>query len=490
MHLDFDGAANGALTAPFDVCLFGTGPAGLSVALELAKTRKRIALVEAGGLEYTEDSQKLYEGSESGLNNWGALSNKRMRFFGGSSNCWSGRCGLFDEVDFAADTYHGLPGWPIPRKAVLEHLPRAIDILDLGAQSLATKPFKEGVRSSFLHASAAFSPPTRLGPKYRQALVESRNVVLATRANLVDLRLAGKSGGNAVLDHAVVKNYKGQTARISAKRYVVALGAVENARLLLNCDKQMPGGIGNHAGYVGRCFMEHLNVQIGRFVVRDQSFFSEKQAELSPARELLEGQRIGNGVFAANPDFIPKDYGRLRYFKQKLREGTCQYETIREYARKFGDFNCQGEGVITSLIEQCPNPDSRVSLTANVDALGLRKVNLHWAINEADRHTIRTLGMELAKEMARLDAARVQLSDFMLDKSQDIPVAHHAHHMGTTRMSNDPRHGVVDENCRVHGVANLYVGGASVFPTGGGTNPTLTIVLLALRLAKHLEKLG
>jgi choline dehydrogenase-like flavoprotein len=84
----------------------------------------------------------------------------------------------------------------------------------------------------------------------------------------------------------------------------------------------------------------------------------------------------------------------------------------------------------------------------------------------------------------------VQLSDFMLDKSQDIPVAHHAHHMGTTRMSSDPRHGVVDENCRVHGVANLYVGGASVFPTGGGTNPTLTIVLLSLRLGKHLGKLA
>ena len=122
MHLDFDGAASGALAAPFDVCIFGTGPAGLSVTLELAKTRKRIALVEAGGLEYTEDSQKLYEGSETGLNNWGALSNKRMRFFGGSSNCWSGRCGLLDEIDFAAETYHGLPGWPIPRKAVLEHL--------------------------------------------------------------------------------------------------------------------------------------------------------------------------------------------------------------------------------------------------------------------------------------------------------------------------------------------------------------------------------
>ena len=488
MHADLQSAGPGE--APFDVCIFGTGPAGLPIALELARTGKRIALIEAGSFEYTDESQNLYEGSETGLNTWNALRTKRLRCFGGTSGIWSGRCGLFDEVDFAADTYHGLSGWPITRKAVLEHLPRAAEILDLGAQNLETRPLKEGARSDFVHSSAAFSPPTRLGDKYRSAIVESRNVQLFTNANLVELRLGGRSRGNASLDHALLKNYRGRTFKVSARRYVLALGAVENARLLLSSDKQIPGGIGNHSGYVGRCFMEHLNVQIGRFVVQDKSFFSDKQSELAPSRELLESQRIGNGVLAANPSFVPIDYGRLKGFKQMLRQGTCEYETIRDFARKFGDFNCQGEGVINSLLEQCPNPDSRVSLTSEVDALGLRKVNLHWAINDIDRRTIRTLGMELAKELARLDAARVQLSDFMLDKSQDIPVSQHAHHMGTTRMSSDPRHGVVDENCRVHGVANLYVSGPSVFPTGGGTNPTLTIVLLALRLAKHLEKLA
>jgi choline dehydrogenase-like flavoprotein len=236
--------------------------------------------------------------------------------------------------------------------------------------------------------------------------------------------------------------------------------------------------------------MEHLNVQIGRFVVRDKSYFSERQSELAPTRELMEAQRTGNGVLAANPSFVPVDYGRLKRFRQMLREGTCEYETIRDFARNFGDFNCQGEGIITSLLEQCPNPDSRVSLTSAVDALGLRKANLHWAMNDTDRRSIRALGMELAKELARLDAARVQLSDFMLDESKPIPVSAHAHHMGTTRMSSDPRNGVVDGNCRVHGVANLYVSGASVFPTGGGTNPTMTIVLLALRLGNHLGKLA
>ena len=489
MHYELGAGSAGVTRAPFDVCIFGTGPAGLTVALELGRAGKRVALIEAGAFEYTEESQAFYEGTESGISLWNSLKLKRLRYFGGTSGMWSGRCGLFDDIDFSAETYHGLPGWPITRKAVLEHLARAADILDLGQQSLAARPVKDGVTSNFVRSSVALSPPTRFADKYRREVVESANIHLFTRANLVELRLGASPRGKSSLDHAVLKTYDGKAFRISGKRYVLALGAIENARLLLNSDRQVPGGIGNHAGYVGRYFMEHLNVQIGRFVVRDESYFPESRLELSPGRQLLESQRIGNGVLTLHPSHIPKDFGRLRYIKRILREGVCEFETLREYARKFEDFNCTGEGVVTTLLEQSPNPESRVSLGADVDSLGLRKVHLHWAINDSDRRTIRVLGIALAKELARLDAARMKLSDFILDDSRPIqPVGHHSHHMGTTRMSRDPRHGVVDENCRVHGVANLYVAGSSVFPTGGGTNPTLTIVLLALRLAGHLRK--
>jgi choline dehydrogenase-like flavoprotein len=490
MHADLDAGFPDPAKASFDVCVFGTGPAGLTVALELAKSGKRIALVEAGAFEYANESQEIYAGTETGLKAWNSLSIARLRYFGGTSGHWAGLCGLQSEIDFSADTYHGLPGWPITRKDVLEHLPRAIEILDLVRPDFASTPVKAGLQSSFLLRGTALSPPTRFGRKYRASVVESSNIQLLTRANLVEFRLAVRSGGNASMDHAVLKNYKGQAFRISAGRFVLALGAIENARLLLNSDKQAPGGIGNHAGYVGRCFMEHLNVRIGRFVVRDKSYFSDKALSLTATDDVARSQRIGSGMLTAHPSFVPVDTGRTKAIKRILREEVCEFETIRDYARRFEDFDCVGEGVITSLIEQSPNPDSRISLNAGVDPLGLRRVDLHWAINDADRRTIRILGMELAKELARIDVARVQLSDFMIDKSRPVPVYPHAHHMGTTRMSADPRHGVVDENCRVHGVSNLYVAGASVFPVGGGINPTLTIVLLAARLAKHLERLA
>jgi len=115
---------------------------------------------------------------------------------------------------------------------------------------------------------------------------------------------------------------------------------------------------------------------------------------------------------------------------------------------------------------------------------------LNWQLNTDDLKTIRVLSIESAKEMARLNRARVQLAPFILDSNLDIPVSGYGHHMGTTRMSADPHYGVVDENCRVHGVQNLYIAGSSVFPKCGGRNPTLTIILLALRLANFLSMLG
>jgi choline dehydrogenase-like flavoprotein len=494
MHTDLEIATGaGAALGRFDVCVFGSGPAGMTTALELARAGKRVALVEAGGFIFSEQSQNHYDGTESGIQNWNAIRYKRLRYFGGTSGHWAGRCGVFDDIDFDANPYHGMPGWPIPRQAVMEHLAAATQILDLGSQRLEVRSLGSTDRdSAFTHAAVAVSPPTRFGEKYRREVTESPNLQLYTNANLTELVPgAARAGGvPTALDHAVVRTYAGRSFKISARRYVLALGAVENARTLLNNRAVFKSGIGNQSGYVGRCFMEHLNVEFGRFVVRDAAPFKSGGIEIAPTPGLMRAERIGNGVLALDSTFEPQDYGRFKAVKQALRGGACKFETVREFARKFGDFNCAGEGVITSLLEQAPSRDSQVSLTAQVDPFGLRRAHIHWQINDADRRTIRTLGLAMAADLARRDLARVRLANYILDPKLEIPIGDHAHHMGTTRMSHDAKDGVVDENCRVHSLDNLYVAGSSVFPTGGGTSPTLTIVLLALRLARHLDKLG
>ena len=119
----------------------------------------------------------------------------------------------------------------------------------------------------------------------------------------------------------------------------------------------------------------------------------------------------------------------------------------------------------------------------------MRRVKLDWQASASDYKTIRALGLEVAKEMARNGSARVQLAEFIFDESKGIrEFGYHSHHMGTTRMSEDPKLGVVNKDLKIHGYNNIYVAGSSVFSTGGGTNPTLTVVMLSERLGHHLAK--
>jgi choline dehydrogenase-like flavoprotein len=196
----------------------------------------------------------------------------------------------------------------------------------------------------------------------------------------------------------------------------------------------------------------------------------------------------GNGVLSfgvLSAAGAKRDYsGRLRILREFLRDTGCFWPAL---ARKIHEFNCVGDGVIGTVIEQEPNPNSRVSLTDDVDSFGLRRIQMNWQLSDGDLKTIRALSIESAKEMARLNRARVQLAPFILDANLEIRVSGYGHHMGTTRMSADPRYGVVNENCRVHGIQNLYLAGSSVFSKCGGRNPTLTIVL-SLRLGEFLSK--
>jgi choline dehydrogenase-like flavoprotein len=140
--------------------------------------------------------------------------------------------------------------------------------------------------------------------------------------------------------------------------------------------------------------------------------------------------------------------------------------------------------------EQAPNPASRVTLSSERDALGMPRVRLDWRLTELDHRSFRAFYEVLGRELGRAGVGRLQMRDWVLE----APTAPWPpslgggwHHMGTTRMSRDPKQGVVDVNCRVHGVANLYVAGAAVYPTAGCVNPTLTLVAMTLRLSDHLK---
>ena len=464
----------------YDTCIVGSGPAGITLALKLADKGINVALLEAGGLDYSAESQNYYECESVGHDAWPEYT--RLRYFGGTSNHWSGRCRPFEASDFDKRVINGLPGWPIRYDSIKGYLEEAMTILDLSVSEGFNPINKPLLTSNFYPDEFAKSPPTRFKKKYLNVISEHKNIDCLYNANVVDLTL---DSAHQTVKSITIMNSEGYHTDITAKDVVVCLGGIENPRFLLNCDKQIVGGIGNKNGMVGRCFMEHLNVPIGSFLHKDPDDASPMQFFTSD--NFCSDRGIGKSNLTMSMVHKIKSYGRTHAIKTFFKNIACNLE-IEEKVQFISDFSCPGMGTIGSLVEQAPNLDSRVSLSNAKDNMGLRRAKFDWQIAKYDERTIRSTSVEMAKQFAQANLGNIKLADFILDESLPIKFGHHAHHMGTTRMSEDPKDGVVNTDCKVHDVDNLYIAGSSVFSTGGACNPTMPIVQLSLRLADHLTQ--
>jgi choline dehydrogenase-like flavoprotein len=355
------------------------------------------------------------------------------------------------------------------------------------------------------------SPPPWLGEKYRARLEAASALEIWLHANLVDIEL-GPDGRAAAF---VLKNLAGKRGRVRARVFVVALGGIENARLLLNCDRQIAGGLGNQHDLVGRFFMDHLGVAAGQVLPIETSWEAayerghhpqadghEIQHAIAPSDALQRSAEILNNaaVFGRVTYVRPRSegYGALHALKEGISEGRMPDGFSANLWRVLTDLDGVARGLwerfdpaiyITMESEQAPNPDSRVRLDREQDALGLRRAVLDWRLSEIDHRTVRIAATTIAAELGRLGAARVQLKEWLLSEEVTWPhdLTGSNHHLGTTRMADDPQRGVVDRDGRVFGCDNLYIAGSSVFATGGFANPTVNLVALTLRLAEHLR---
>ncbi|MGE8063648.1 FAD-dependent oxidoreductase [Pseudomonas sp. NPDC089569] len=464
----------------YDVCIIGGGPAGITLALRLAGNGRRVVLLEGGGHEYSPASQDLYTCSSTGLEVYAGET--RLRFLGGTSNHWAGRCRPFERSDFAAGPPVHLPGWPIAFSEMERNLPAAMDIVDLPPNS-GFKAINATLDGNDFEADRfLLSPPTRFAQKYAKDLEEAEGLDVFINCNCVDLEFDSQTGRIATI---VVSDYEHHRERVKAQQFILATGAIENARQLLNSESLAAGGIVSKDGFVGRCFMEHLNVELGTFILRDGQETDVRQYFTTDS--FVMEHSSGKGNVTASLVSEVKSYGRMAAVKGFFENLVCDIG-VEHKIEFITRFDCPGDGVLGTLIEQFPNPDSRISLLDERDALGMRKVNVHWELSPADRNTIKAIGLEVAKCFAETGLGFVKLQDFVYDASLPLKVNPHAHHMGTTRMAASPEFGVVDENCKVFGVENLYVAGSSVFATGGACNPTMPLLQLAVRLADHLNQ--
>lgn len=495
-----------------DICVIGGGVAGITMAREWAHTNQRIVVLESGRFEIDSSTQALYQG-EYLAHDLYDLQSSRLRFFGGTSNHWSGNCQIFPAEELKPRHWIAHSGWPVNSSELAPYYKRAAVICELPAGRFDGAywarrlgfPLTSLDETRFIHEVLEKSPPTRFGSRYRSDLAKAKNVKVYLNTNLTDFTLAACGDRlSAVTAHTL----DGQKLDISAKRFVLACGAVENARLLLNANAGCPQGIGNDHGLVGRYYMDHPIVLAGTLVTptgtSNMEFYkrhSNEQGEavrgllrVSPLSQLQHKMASACIVVApkSSRSWARSSLSALwKAAKQRRIHGLLGHQLSEAWEDSFKedqDINTNYSAYSISVrAEQAPNRDSRITLTDERDELGLRRVRVDWRLTKFDRHTMDQALNLFAIEVGRLGIGRVhnELGNDPLwpDKMRGGP-----HHTGTTRMHDDPGQGVVDRNCKVHSMDNLYIAGSSLFPTSSSSMPTLTIVALALRLAEHLTQ--
>lgn len=530
-----------------DVCVIGAGPAGLTLAREMNAAGRRVVVVEAGGRNEEERGQLLQSTVDIvGLpyklhtsRRCGVEGSAPMWFVEAPNGAQTLRLREYDQQDFGPRDWLGLGPWPLGAADLHRYYQRARQLFGVppvpeGAWaswdealsqstlassegSLETKPFDLGLRDHFLGSVC-------------RTVTRSEGVAVVHDAPVVELRCDESPGE---VSSAVCLPSADKTFSVRARTFVLAGGAVENARLLLASRSRHPQGIGNEHQLVGRYFMEHPRCSAAIVIPRadspllDPSVYAIHEHRGQPVQRMYalrpaaaERARAGNHLFffrstAWSPGLLALLEGEnlqgrrrgARLLRQAVqtravpeRPGVMLREAARSvtYPLRWALLRNRlrtGRGVpdgvgdtpvlsLEVMIEQLPNHASHVQLADQ--RARLPRVQLDWRMPPDE-----WLGVARATRsvVRHLEAQGYARGLELLPSDGSAPPRLHkaSHQMGTTRMDPDPRRGVVNRECRVHGMANLYVAGSSVFPTGGGANPMLTVLAMTLRLAEHLQ---
>jgi len=534
-----------------DVCIVGAGAAGITLALQLMDTGKDVLLLESGGLKAEPNTQSLYAGSVSDTKLHSPPDTYRQRRFGGSTTIWGGRCMPFDEIDFESRNYIPHSGWPIGIDELQPYYKEANRLCEAGeyAYTIETafnrelRPMIADFNSEHFTANRLerFSCPTDFGVRYGKLLRQAKQVRILLHANVTHIQLNNDGTQVTALTANTLPSHGGKSLTVKARNFVLATGGIEVPRLLLANRDVHSNGIGNSHGVVGRYYMCHLAGTIGTITfnrsvsqvwhgydVSDDGVYCRRRLALKP--EVQRAEAIGNFIarlhhpritlpehknpvlsllYLAKP-LIPYEYGKrlygeegtpvmtwLRHLRNVLSgpfdAAGFAWHMLRDRKlaeRKFPSIIIKPKAPLFSLdfhAEQEPNPASRITLTNARDVLNIPRVNVDWRYTTGDLKTVSKSIQLLANDIKTTGTGKVDYDPDSIEFEMTRYGAYGGHHIGTTRMGSDERSSVVNSDCRVHGIGNLYISSASVFPTSSQANPTLTVVAMACRLATHLR---
>jgi choline dehydrogenase-like flavoprotein len=514
-----------------DLCVVGAGPAGIAIVDRLRASGLSIVLLESGGFNVELPTQKLYRGELHG-DKYFRLDACRWRLFGGGTNRWGGWCRPLEAVDFTQRDWLAHSGWPINAQTLQPYEADAAALFELPNSRFDLAAWRDRLPvplalddTHFENIVFQHSPETNFGEIYRAGVLGAANVTTMLHANLTQIRLDADSNCVGALHVATLT---GHTFTVRPKAAVLAAGGIENARLLLASRADRSAGLGNEFDLVGRYFMEHLHVPMGHLLAapgagnndfygkaifddaRLRGLITPTAAAQARHRLLATSIAVERASYSLGTPFVgwsPRiTFGpvrcyrtlrswhfkrvaeRLKQIAQRVYAAPNRVQTWQLSRRvRSRAVGASGSDRIYSLYfraEQAPDPTNRVTLSEQRDALGMPESRLEWRVKPIDAAGFTGWLEVLDRDFRARGLGKVigPLDDWQAG------ITGGPHHMGTTRMSADPRHGVVDADCRVHSVENLYVAGSSVFATSGYANPTFALVSLALRLADTLRK--
>ena len=503
-----------------DLCIIGSGAAGLALVSELLDTRLNIIVLESGGYECETKTQQLYDVEISGLPLPGATEG-RFRVFGGSTTQWGGQALPLMPIDFEKRAWIPYSGWPMTYHELSPYYTRACQFLlvdhmnfdtDLFAY-LKTKPPTFNA-SYILYHFSKWSPTPNVRENYVAKIKTSKHCTLLLHANATRITL---NENHHDVQQIEARSLEGQSVIVKAKYFVICAGGIESARLLLANHHQNPNGLGNDHGCVGRYFQDHPSAAIGWIKTKHpkkiQQWFNvfhkrglkysvrttahpkwqdEKQTlNMSSGITFVDDNITLDHLKNIYRDFRKRNINR-HMIKMALQVMMHPHDILSpafHYAF-YGRSYAKGAKLRVGLTsEQEPNSESRITLSHRQDALGMPLANVCWKLTELTRYSMQQFALNLRHQFESQGLGTIEFEPWLFDQEDKMEyITDQLHHIGSTRMHDSPRYGVVDKHCRVHDIHNLFIGSSSVFPTGGHSNPTLTIIALCIRLADHLKQ--